>query len=674
MYICVPTFSYMPNRLISQTSPYLLQHAHNPVDWYPWGDEALEKAKQENKPMIVSIGYAACHWCHVMERESFEDEEVAQLMNQHFVCIKVDREERPDIDKIYMDAVMVMTGHGGWPLNAIALPDGRPIYGGTYFKKEQWMRALGQVATLFQQQPAQTEQYAVDLVNAMKRMDVVQEIDNKPVMPSDLAKIQLEWMQQIDFKWGGRDVKANKFPLPVNNLFLLRAATLKQEEEMQQAVDVTLEKMAFGGIYDHLGGGFARYSVDPYWKVPHFEKMLYDNGQLLSLYAEAWLQHPRDLYKRVVYQTVDFVERELSSPEGGFYSSLDADSEGVEGKFYVWSYEEIESVLGEDARLFGDYYNAHPFGNWEGNNILFVLETETEFANRWKLDDEVFKSKMAECRTKLLAARASRVRPGLDDKVLTSWNALMLKGLVDAYLAFGEARFLEMALKSAHFIRENLTEGARLFRNYKAGTRTISAFLDDYANLIEAYLSLYQATFDAQWLHQAEVHLTHVLNHFSDEETGLFFYTSDEDPVLVRRKIERQDDVIPSSTSTIAKVLHTLGLILHKTDYMDRSLVMLQTLKADLIRNPAWHANWGQLMLRHIFPHYEVAITGSDAHRFRQELIQHYQPNRIFAGAVEENEVPILQDRFTDKTTIYVCEGNACQLPVQEVKKAVEMM
>ncbi|MEM7369182.1 MAG: thioredoxin domain-containing protein [Bacteroidota bacterium] len=664
----------MPNRLIDQTSPYLLQHAHNPVDWYPWGEEALHRATTENKPIIVSIGYAACHWCHVMERESFEDEEVAQLMNQHFVCIKVDREERPDIDKIYMDAVMVMTGQGGWPLNAIALPDGRPIYGGTYFRKDQWMRALGQVAGLYQQQPEQTEQYAVDLVNAMKRMDVLQPTDSKPFAQSDLQRISLQWMPQIDRKWGGRDVKANKFPLPANNIFLLRAAQLKQDEEIQAAVDITLEKMAFGGIYDHLGGGFARYSVDPYWKVPHFEKMLYDNGQLVSLYAEAYLQKPQALYKRLVFQTIDFLERELTSEEGGFYSSLDADSEGEEGKFYVWTYDEIEQLLGEDARLFGDYYNAHPFGNWEGNNILFVLETEEEFAKRWKLDVEEFKAKMQAGREILFQAREPRVRPGLDDKILTSWNALMLRGLVDAYLTFGEDRILQMAVKNAHFLRDKLTEGPRLFRNYKNGQRSISAFLDDYANLIDAYVSLYQATFEVQWLRQAELHVHHVLAHFSDPETDLFFYTSDEDPVLVRRKTERQDDVIPSSNSVLAKSLHTLGLILHKSDYLDRSLRMLQSMKTDLIQNPAWHANWGQLMLRHIYPHYEVAITGAEAGAFRQELIQQYHPNRIFAGGQEGDEIPILAQRFVKETTIYVCEGNRCQLPVTEVEKAVEMM
>ena len=362
----------MPNRLAEETSPYLLQHADNPVDWYAWGEDALAKAQEENKLLLVSIGYAACHWCHVMEHESFEDEEVARVMNEYFVNIKVDREERPDIDKIYMDAVQLMTGRGGWPLNAIALPDGRPIFGGTYFPKSQWLKVLSQIVTLYKKSPERALKSAESIVEYMQNSGVERAESSLNISRDDLLRMLEQWMGQIDFQWGGRKVSSNKFPLPANNLFLLQAAYLTGVDKVQEAVDVTLEKMAYGGIYDHLGGGFARYSVDQYWKVPHFEKMLYDNGQMVSLYAEAYQQSPRPLYKSVVYETLRFVERELTSPEGGFYASLDADSEGVEGKYYVWTHEEIEKVMGRNTKVFADYFNVHPFGNWEETNVLFV--------------------------------------------------------------------------------------------------------------------------------------------------------------------------------------------------------------------------------------------------------------------------------------------------------------
>ncbi|MEM7657273.1 MAG: thioredoxin domain-containing protein [Bacteroidota bacterium] len=663
----------MSNRLAKESSPYLLQHANNPVDWYPWGDEALQRAQAENKLLLVSVGYAACHWCHVMERESFEDESVAAIMNEHFVCVKVDREERPDVDKIYMDAVMLMTQRGGWPLNAIALPDGRPIYGGTYFPKQHWVDVLQQISALYREQPQRTLEYADDLVAAMQKMDVLKPKGQVGFLRVDLQQIRETWMGEVDFKWGGRNVQANKFPLPANNLFLLRAAHLMEDAEMLDAATITLDKMAHGGIYDHLGGGFARYSVDAYWKVPHFEKMLYDNGQLISLYAEAFLKTANPRYKEVVYQTIEFCERELGDAAGGFYSSIDADSEGVEGKFYTWTHEEVEAVLGEEAQLFANYYNIHPIGNWEQTNVLFVLESEGDFARRWNLDTVSFREKMALGRQQLLAAREARIRPGLDDKILTSWNGLMLRGLADAYLAFGEEAFLTRAIRLANFLRENLSEGGQLFRNYKAGKRSINAFLDDYANLIQGYISLYQATFDEQWLQQADLHLQYVLTHFSEEESGMFFFTSDEDPVLVRRKMERQDDVIPASNSQLAQALHTLGLLLDQEAYRDRSLEMLKRMKSDLVNSPGWHANWAQLLLRQLYPHFEVAITGPEAANLRQALIQRYHPNRVFAGAASASELPLLQDRFQDQSTIFVCEGFTCQLPVHSVEAAIPL-
>lgn len=676
----------MANRLIEESSPYLLQHAHNPVDWYPWGQEALQKAKDENKMILVSIGYAACHWCHVMEHESFEDQEVAKIMNEHFVCIKVDREERPDVDKIYMDAVMLITQRGGWPLNAFALPDGTPVYGGTYFPKENWINLLNQLGQLWKDQPEWAQNNAKQIFDAMQRMnDMVQPGTGGAFKQEDLSPLLHNWVQQLDYKYGGRKVNANKFPLPMNNLALLRMSYFLRHIDSELAgtaregVDITLTKMAFGGIYDQIGGGFARYSVDPYWKVPHFEKMLYDNGQLVSLYAEAWQAEDRkgieDLYQQVVYQTLEFVQRELSSPEGGFYSSLDADSEGEEGKYYVWTYEEVDKILGEDTKLFADYYNIHPYGNWEGNNILFVLETEVEFARRWNLDAEEFKGKMAAGRKKLFEARASRIRPGLDDKVLCSWNALMMKGFVDAYRVFGESWFLDRAIKNAEFISHNMaTEEGQLYRNYKNGKRSINAFLDDYAYLIEAYLALYQVTFDEKWLQKAKLHVNYVMQHFHDAETSMFFYTSDQDEVLVKRKMEVQDDVTPSSNAVLAQSLFSLHLLTHETRFKELADKMLSNMRASALESPGWHSLWLQLAMRNVFTHYEVAITGAEAQDYRLELEEQYYPNRIFAGAKSESELPILKDRFSDLTTIYVCEGNTCQLPVNTVEEAMEQM
>jgi uncharacterized protein YyaL (SSP411 family) len=681
----------MPNRLINESSPYLLQHAHNPVEWYPWGEEALKTAQREDKLILVSIGYAACHWCHVMERESFEDPDVAAIMNEHFISIKVDREERPDIDQIYMDAITLLTGQGGWPLNCFALPDGRPISGGTYFPRERWNQVLIQLARLYNEDRARVLSTAENLTQHVQNMgQLVKVEDEMATSPNDIRELCEEWVKQIDFRYGGRRSNRNKFPLPMNNLFLLRAGHLLGKrlgaedeivEKVGEAVDVTLRRMAFGGIYDQLGGGFARYSVDAYWQVPHFEKMLYDNGQLVSLYAEAYQATPepkadvRRLYRQVVYQTLDFVERELCSPEGGFYSSLDADSEGVEGKFYTWKYKELQEVLGEKTALFAKYYNAQPHGNWEETNVLFCTETEAAFAEKEGIEIPVFQQQMAEARAQLFEARASRIRPGLDDKILASWNGLMLKGYVDAYRVFGESRFLEMALQNARFLTQRLTEdGARLYRNYKEGKRSINGFLDDYANVADALLSLYQVTFDEQWLHQAEAYLQHVQQHFFDEKTGMYFYTSDEDDPLISRKAEITDDVIPASNSVLAHVMHDLGLLLHRSDFRQQADQLLQNLQAQIKKHPAWHANWALLLLKKAFPHHEIALTGSGILDWRQAFEASYHPNRIFAGAEASSELPILEGRFGEQPTIYVCQDYTCQLPVHSVADALKQM
>lgn len=666
------------NALVHETSPYLLQHAHNPVDWHPWGEAALAKAKKENKLMLVSVGYAACHWCHVMEHESFEDSTVAALMNDNFVCIKVDREERPDVDQIYMDAVQLMTGSGGWPLNCITLPDGRPVWGGTYFPKQQWMSALRQLADLWQDKPSEAYGYAERLTKAVKKMDVIIPVENASAFVwDDLEKVLEPWRGTFDMKEGGRN-RAPKFPIPNNWLFLMRADHFKNDPKIGPAVDLTLKKMAWGGIYDHLGGGFARYSVDKLWKVPHFEKMTYDNGQLVSLYAEAYQRKADPLYKRVVYETLAYTAREMTSPEGGFYSSLDADSEGEEGKFYVWAQHEVDSILGEDAEWFSEYYQLKERGNWEEEkNILIMGESPADFAAEKGMSEAELLEKLEIAKQKLFEVRAERIRPGLDDKILTSWNALMMKGYIDAYRVFGEAEFLEVALKNANFIEEKLRDGNRLNRNYKEGRATINAFLDDYALLAEAYIALYQTTLDDKWLRQAKGLIDYVMEHFYDASQQLFFYTSDEDPALIARKKELMDNVIPGSNSVMANVLFDLGHYFDEADYHKVSLQMLQNIKKDMPRYGSGYSNWGILMLKHLEPYFEVVIAGKKAPEFVRELDQHYIPNKLLVAAKKETkgQLPLLEFRFVEGATqVYVCQNKVCQLPVDNVEAAVKQM
>lgn len=666
------------NALAKESSPYLLQHAHNPVNWYPWGDEALQKARDENKLIIISVGYAACHWCHVMEHESFEDSTVAQLMNDNFVSIKVDREERPDIDQIYMTAVQLMTGQGGWPLNCIALPDGRPVWGGTYFPKANWMDALGQLSNLYRDRPQEAVKYAENLTNGINSVeDIILSQDTKPFTWDVLNEVLDTWKPTLDMKWGGRD-RAPKFPIPNNWDFLMRTAHFNGDDKIKESVDLTLRKMAYGGIYDQVGGGFARYSVDGIWKVPHFEKMTYDNGQLVSLYSKAYQNNPDPLFKRIVDETLEYTDREMTSREGGFYSSLDADSEGEEGKFYVWKKTEIDSVLGADSEWFCKYYGVTERGNWEhGNSILMVQDSPAEFAEKQGWDETNLLAKLEVAKEKLFTARSVRIRPGLDDKILTSWNALMLKGYADAYLAFGDEQYLKVALRNALFIEKNLRDGNRLDRNYKNGKSSINAFLDDYALLADAYLTLYRATLDPVWLDRSKGLVDYTLEHFYSKEKQMFFYTSDQDPALIARKLEVTDNVIPASNSVIANVLFDLSHLFGEKNYMEISTQMLHNIKKDMPRYGSGYSNWGILMLKHLQPYYEVVVAGKDAEAKARSFDQHYLPNMLLVGATKEkkDQLPLLEYRFVNgETRIYVCVNSACQLPVEEVAKALEQM
>ena len=654
------------NRLQKETSPYLLQHAQNPVDWFAWGEEALQKAKTENKPILVSIGYSACHWCHVMEHECFEKDEVAEVMNRHFVNIKIDREERPDIDAIYMDAVQAMGVQGGWPLNVFLMPDGKPFYGGTYFPKENWIQLLQSVNNGFVNHRDELQKSAEGFTENMLFKESEKyglSFENQVFTKDDLDKMYQKLANTFDEEWGGFQ-RSPKFPMPSVWQFLMRYAFQSKDAVAQSHLKLTLNKMAIGGIYDQLGGGFARYSVDGEWFCPHFEKMLYDNGQLVSLFSEAYTYANEQLYKETVYETIGWLKREMTDPEGGFYSALDADSEGVEGKFYVWTKSEIDAVLGEASEEFCKTYQVTEQGNWEhGVNIL------------WK-NGVILNSIQQQNILKLLTKRAERTRPGLDDKILCSWNGLMLNGLVDAYRAFGETDFLNLALRSANFIKNNFLKDNVLSHSYKNGETKIQGFLEDYATVIEAYLNLYQATFEESWLHLAEKLALYVYQNFWDEDDQLFFFTDKNAESLIVRKKEIFDNVIPSSNSIMARNYYTLGLILDREDFKDLSKLMLAKMKDLLLKNVDYLTNWACLATQMISPTAEIAIVGKDYLQLRKEIDSRYYPNKVLCGTTYESLLPLLENRVakSDETLIYVCYNKTCQLPVKTVEDALKIL
>jgi uncharacterized protein YyaL (SSP411 family) len=661
------------NALINETSPYLLQHAHNPVNWYPWGEEALEKAAKEDKLIIISIGYSSCHWCHVMEHESFEDSVVAQLMNEHFICIKVDREERPDIDHIFMTAVHMMNQQGGWPLNCIALPDGKPVWGGTYFPKVQWMDALTQVNAYYAENPEKTRQHARDLAEGIKQNSIFQ-VETQLTSPDheDIHQAVKKWSGQFDRKYGGQQ-GAPKFPIPTNLEFLLHYGYQYGNQKVLNHVELTLTSMARGGIYDQAGGGFARYSVDPIWKVPHFEKMLYDNAQLISLYSRAYQLFKKDIYRQVVEQSIGFIEREMRSREGAFYSALDADSEGEEGKYYIWSKEELELLLEGDFDLFSEYYNINKTGLWEDNRYILYRTSDPEpFAMERGLDLDWFLQKISHWNDLLLQVRSKRIPPGLDDKSLTSWNSMMISALCQAYHALGDTHYLELASTSALLIREKLwSEEKLLYRNYKEGRHSIPGFHIDYALYIEACLDLYSATLKQEWLDLA-ISLTGVtMEQFYDQGTGMFNYSGENSEILISNNVETQDNVIPSSNSVMAHNLFVLGHILVNKEYIEHAETMMKQMKGRFEQYPSGYSNWGKLIITQLNPYYEVAIVGPSAKEVVETLSLDYLPHSLVVGSDNASTLPLFQNRFeSDKTRIFVCQGNVCQLPVEDPEDA----
>lgn len=670
------------NNLIHETSPYLLQHAHNPVNWSAWSLEILELAKKENKLLLVSIGYAACHWCHVMEHECFEDEEVADVMNTHFINIKIDREERPDIDHIYMDALQMMTGSGGWPLNVIALPDGRPFWGATFVKKANWIQVLEQLSTLYENEPQRVTDYAESLAEGIKSINLIEnKLKTLVISLEVLDKAVTKWSNGFDTFLGGYK-RAPKFMMPNNLAFLLHYATCRKDEEILSYVNISLTRMAYGGIFDQLGGGFSRYAVDTKWHIPHFEKMLYDNGQLVSLYAKAFATTNNALYKKVAEETIGFVTRELMSPENAFYSSLDADSLNEvgkleEGAYYVWTEEALKKLLGAHYVLFVDYFNINSYGHWEhGNYVLIRDASDEEIAKKHEIGVDELHSIISECKAILIAERNKRIRPRLDDKILTSWNGLMLKGIVDAYNAFGNEKYLKLAIKNARFIEKELIKADNsLFRNHKNGKSTINAFLEDYAAVIDAFLSLYQATFDEKWLNYSKNLTEYCLENFFDPESKLFFFTSIKDDFLIRKTIEINDNVISSSNSIMAKNLYKLARFYQEESYEVIALKMLVNVQDNFENGAQAYANWLHLVLYNQTPFYEIAVVGVDYLKKAKEINAHFLPNSVIVGTQKESNLALLKNRFSpNNTMIYVCLKGSCHLPESETEPAISKM
>ena len=668
------------NALIHETSPYLLQHAYNPVNWKAWNSETLALAKKENKLIIISVGYSACHWCHVMEEESFENDSIAKIMNANFISIKVDREERPDVDKVYMNAVQLMTGSGGWPLNCIALPDGRPIFGGTYFTKEQWSKVLISISKLYKEEPQKAIAFAENLTKGIQESQLITLNKKTPNFEEkDIVEAMDLWGTQIDTIYGGFK-GAPKFPMPNSLDFLLRYGYQFKDTKVAAYLNNTLTKIAYGGIYDPIAGGFSRYAVDEKWHIPHFEKMLYDNAQLVSIYAKAYMANKNDLFKEVVVESLNFIKEELTAENGAFYSSLDADSknklgEKEEGAFYEWTEPELQLILGSDFELFKDFYNINSYGFWEKAKYVLIRNSSKKvFAVKHKLSLFALNDKINTWKKTLKTARNKRSKPNLDDKVLTSWNALMIQGCVDAYRAFGNLEYLEMALKNANFIieKQRRRDGG-LNRNFKNGFSTINAYSEDYATIIQAYISLYEVTLDEKWLTTSKELMEYLFTNFFNEKNGMFHFTSKEDENLIARKYEVIDGVMPASNSLIANSLFKLGHYYSNNKYLKTSEQMLNNIKEDVKTSPGNYSNWLHLMTNLTKPFYEVVVAGNEALEVNKSLIENYSPNILIAGTSEENNtVPLLRYKFNeDETFIYVCVNGTCKKPEVKLEKAL---
>ncbi len=653
------------NALINEASPYLQQHAYNPVHWQAWSADAFEEAKRENKLVLISIGYSACHWCHVMEKESFEDSLVAEIMNKHFVCIKVDREERPDVDEIYMSAVQLMTQQGGWPLNCFALPNGQPIYGGTYFRKNEWIQVLEQLAQAYKTDPNRVQEYGSKLQEALRQMNQLPEQRNEAI---DLEIIIKSAEKNFDRRHGGNN-GAPKFPMPSNWEFLLDYAHLTTNQELQKHVQLTLSQMSKGGIYDHIGGGFTRYSTDEKWHVPHFEKMLYDNGQLLSLYAKAYRTENSEFYKKICYQIISWLEREMKSETGGYYAALDADSEGEEGKYYVWTREELEDLLNDtELELATQYWSFDKKGYWEDGNYIPVLSEQHEYIYKNN------KKELDQIQERLLKHRFQREKPGLDDKQICSWNALLALGYLEAYISFKDKVHLERAENILSFIDKYLYKNRQLQHYYKKGGREDHGFAEDYVFYCKALIKHFELSGNQESYNRARELHQWLEKHLLNEDFWIVDRSQNTDPLLIAQSINRTDNVIPSTNAIYYQNAYYFAIAEGDVAALDRIKSITAKVLSNASSYPPAYYSWCSLhyMLSRDNP--QIAIAGENQDQIALELLSNTRFNSLFYRSNKDNSIPFLKGKETEKTTIYVCRDFSCKRPIHSATDALELI
>jgi uncharacterized protein len=695
------------NQLVQETSPYLLQHAHNPVNWFAWSDEVLKKAKEQNKPILISIGYAACHWCHVMEKESFEDEATAAIMNENFINIKIDREERPDLDHIYMDAVQAMTGSGGWPLNVFLTPEGKPFYGGTYFppqrafNRSSWQEVLKNISQVFHEKRHEIDAQAENLTDHLIQSNVfgLQKPSGAEIIfrKENLSEIFQSIMKSADKEWGGFG-NAPKFPQTFTVQFLLRYYQINKKDFNESSKDLegsplhqtllSLDKMIEGGIYDQVGGGFARYSTDAEWLAPHFEKMLYDNALLVSVLSEAYQLTGKQRYKEVINETIEFVQRELLDPQKGFYAALDADSEGEEGKFYVWDLREVKEILGNDTAVFCDYYDITGHGNWEQKNILRVKETMEKFSERKNFPIDELKVLLEKGKKKLFEQRSRRIRPLLDDKIILGWNALMNIACSKAFAATGNEQYKQQAIDNMNFLLQkfSIANSNEFHHTWKNNIAKYPAFLDDYAFLIQALIYLQEITADTKWLIKAKTIVEFVIENFSEPETmssegfggrsDFFFYTGKNQQDVIIRKKEVFDGAVPSGNSVMAHNLYYLSILFDKKDWKKRAFDMVSSLSKVVITYPTSFGNWACLLQEMTTGTYEIALTGNNFAKLHADLLHQYIPHKVLiASATLNPDFPLLADKpVTNPPSIWLCKNFSCQHPVSTIEELISLI
>lgn len=668
---------HAPNRLIKETSPYLLQHAYNPVDWYAWGDEALQKAKELDRPILISIGYSACHWCHVMEKESFENEAVAKIMNDHFINIKIDREERPDLDAIYMEAVQAISGSGGWPLNVFLTPDKKPFYGGTYFppvkafNRSSWTDTLLGLATAWAERKNEIESQADNLIDYLLKTNNISPLKNvissegSFVTPEDCHTIFKNIMLNADKEWGGFG-KAPKFPQTFTIQYLLQYYYFtKKQESLDQAL-LSIDKMLEGGIYDQIGGGLARYSTDSEWLAPHFEKMLYDNALLINILCDAYQLTHDEKYASAIHKTLHFVQKELLNKDGGFFAALDADSEGEEGKFYVWQKEEIENILGENAAIFCAFFDVSEGGNWEHKNILRTLLPIEKFVLKYDLNKNEFEKTIDDCLQKLLQVRNKRIRPGLDDKIILSWNALMLHAVCKASAVLQDDKYIQLATANFnclinYFQQAGIPES--LYHTYKNGEAKYPAFLEDYAYLIQSCIALYEITAEERYLDSAKKYCNYVIDNFSDPENIFFYFTHQNQQDIIVRKKEIYDGAMPSANAVMAKNLLILSVTNETSEWRLRAEQMLLHIKSMAIKYPTSFGNWAMLLLQQTVGINEIKIEGAEPLAIAAIIYNKYLPNKTVLFKQTSNE-----KNDGDPIQIYLCKNGTCLAPFTDIQ------